>query len=294
MWLRFVVSNLLNQIAEQKLQQVSDQVKQSMGKAPDAAPEDPQRQSAPKTCDVVVAYALNIESCGLVDRMSHVVTTRCRSFVEHAGKLDEQRIVVVETGVGRTAAQQATEDVIKLYQPQWVISAGFAGALSGVLQRGHILMPDKIIDLHSSPLHVGFQMDRKTIDSTAGLHVGSLLTVDELIRDAEVKRDLHARFGAIACDMETMAVAQVCQAEQVRFLSVRVISDGIDDRLPEEVEHLLNQVSLAGKFGAATRAVFKRPSSLKDMWNLRETALRASDRLSQFLTGVVPQLTSGH
>ena len=153
-------------------------------------------------------------------------------------------------------------------------------------------MPNTNLDRQSGPLSVGFHMNRETLDNTPGLHGGSLLTVDELIRDPQQKRDLHSRYGAIACDMETMAVAETCQAEHVKFLSIRVISDGIDDRLPAEVEHLLNQASFAGKFGAATRAVFKRPGSLKDMWNLRETALRASDRLSQFLLGVISQLQS--
>ena len=202
MWLRFIVSNLLNQIAEQKLQQVTSQVKQTM--------DSPQQESAaadqtdtPKKCDIVVAYALNIESCGLIDRMSNVKTTRCRSFVEHAGTLGEQRLIVAETGVGNSAAQQATEDLVKLYQPQWIISTGFAGALSPELHRGHILMPNKIVDAHSSQMNVGFEMDPQVIDSTPGLHVGSLITVDGLIRDPDQKRELHARFGAVACDMET-------------------------------------------------------------------------------------------
>jgi adenosylhomocysteine nucleosidase len=292
MWLRFVVSNLLNQIAEQKLQQVTNQVKESMDPSQSKSTPEAGERQPPTTCDIVVAYALNIESCGMVDRMSQVVTTHCRSFVEHAGLMNDHRIIVAETGIGRSAAGQATADLIKLYQPRWVISAGFAGALSEELRRGHIVMPNKIIDGHSAPLSVGFHMNRETLDNTPGLHVGSLLTVDELIRDPQQKRDLHSRYGAIACDMETMAVAETCQAEHVKFLSIRVISDGIDDRLPEEVEHLLNQASFAGKFGAATRAVFKRPGSLKDMWNLRETALRASDRLSQFLLGVISQLHS--
>lgn len=291
MWLRWVVSNVLNQVAEQKLRQVAGQGKQAVDSPQAESTEEAGRVDPPATCDLIVAFALNLESGGLIDRMTNVVTTRCRSFVEHTGMIGDQRVVVAETGVGQAAAAQATEDLIRLYQPRWVISTGFAGALTDDLRRGHILMPNTIVDGHAKPLSVGFQMDSQVIESTRGLHVGALLTVDELIRTPEEKRDLGSRFSAVACDMETMSVARVCQAQEVRFLSIRVISDGVDDRLPDEVEHLLNQESLAGKFGAATRAVFKRPSSVKDMWNLRETALRASDRLSQFLIGVIPQLT---
>ena len=73
-----------------------------------------------------------------------------------------------------------------------------------------------------------------------------------------------------------------------RFLSVRIISDGLDDRLPPEVERMLDQHSLAGKLGAATRAIFQRPGSVKDMWKLQEIAHRASDRLANFLVGRDP------
>ena len=89
-----------------------------------------------------------------------------------------------------------------------------------------------------------------------------------------------------------MAVAEVCRRHRTRFLSVRVISDALDDQLPPELERLVNHSSIAGKLGAATRAIWQRPSIVKDMWRLRETAQRASDRLARFLTGVVPQLHS--
>ena len=90
--------------------------------------------------------------------------------------------------------------------------------------------------------------------------------------------------------METLAVADVCRREKVRFLSVRVISDALDDELPQEIERLLDQKSLASKLGAAAGAVFNRPSSVKDMWNLKEQAIQASDRLARFLASTIAQL----
>jgi adenosylhomocysteine nucleosidase len=56
------------------------------------------------------------------------------------------------------------------------------------------------------------------------------------------------------------------------------------------LENLLEQKTLAGKVGAAAGAVLKRFSAAKDLWQLREDALKASDRLAKFLAGVVGQL----
>lgn len=69
-----------------------------------------------------------------------------------------------------------------------------------------------------------------------------------------------------------------------------LISDAIDDELPLEIENLLAQKTLAGKLGAAAGAVMHRWGAAKDLWNLREDALKASDRLANFLRGVVRQL----
>ncbi len=308
MWLRWVVSNLLNQVAEDKVRHVVEQAKQAVepalrnhlqrpaapveDSAPDAASaavsDSPPDLAAP--CRLVVLFALGLESGGLVDQMSNGVMTRCATFVERSGQLNGKRLVICESGVGQSAAARATEDIIKVFQPQWIVSAGFAGALTSELQRGHIVMADSLIDQQRRVLEVGLQIDPAAVAANRSLHVGRLLTVDHLIRYRQEKEQLAAEYGAIACDMETMAVAQACRQQQVRFLSVRIISDQLDDKLPLEVEHMLGQQSLAGKLGAATRALWDRPGSVKDMWKLRETALRASDRLAKFLVGTISQL----
>jgi len=90
--------------------------------------------------------------------------------------------------------------------------------------------------------------------------------------------------------MESFAVVEACRRLSVPCLAIRIISDAVDDELPPEVEHLLKQRSLAGKIGAAAGAVMKRLGAAKDLWKLREDALKASDRLAKFLVGVVEQL----
>jgi adenosylhomocysteine nucleosidase len=296
MWLRWVVSNLLNEMAEEKVQQAVERAKHfvqsARGPRPGQDPVTGANAAAAPPPEVALVFALSLESGGLVDRAGHVVTTECPAFVERIGMLDGRPVVIAESGVGRQAAMQATEDLIKIHHPQWIVAAGFAGALVPTLKCGDILMADSIVDCAHQSLEVGFRIAPQVVEATPSLRVGRLLTVDQLVRHRSEKEQLAAEFGAVACDMETMAVAQVCRQRQVRFLSVRIISDGLDDRLPPEVEHMLDQQSVAGKLGAATRAIFQRPGSIKDIWKLQETARRASDRLANFLAGVVPQLSS--
>ncbi len=89
--------------------------------------------------------------------------------------------------------------------------------------------------------------------------------------------------------MESSAVAALCAERLVRFLSVRVISDDARTDLPREVAALLTQ-SGSYRIGAALRAIWNRPSSVKDFWRLHEQALESADRLAKFLVRCLGRL----
>ena len=122
------------------------------------------------------------------------------------------------------------------------------------------------------------------------MHVGPVLTVDRIVRLPEEKRSLGEKHQALAVDMESYAVAEVCRSHRVRFLAVRIISDAVDEELAPEVQRLVTQKTRTAKLGAAIGAIWKRPASVKDMWKLREDALVASDRLAKFLASTIEQL----
>jgi adenosylhomocysteine nucleosidase len=220
--------------------------------------------------------------------LAEATTTRVGGFTEHAGTLRGKEAVVIETGVGGQAAAAAVSNVIDFHEPKWVISAGFAGALTADARRGQIVMAREVIRGNEPPLSVGLTIDPS---HTPGLHVGRLLTVDKLIRTRQAKESLAQAHQAVACDMESYSIADVCRQKNVRFLSVRIISDGLDDELPKEVERLMTQKTMAGKLGAAARAFLQRPGSALDLLKLQDEALKASDKLAKFLAGVVAQLS---
>ena len=293
MMLRRLVTMWLQQTAKGKIYEaVSEAAAGSRDRHPDdEATEavDPP-ESEPPPCTMAFVFALPVEAGGLVDRLTECVTRRRPTFVEHSGYLDGQRVVLAESGLGHLQAARATRDVISIHRPPWIVATGFACALTTSLRRGHILMADEVVNPRGERLSIELNVDRKSIEASPGLHLGRLLTVDHLVRTPADRRKLADLHHALACDMETMAVAQVCRSEKVRVLAVRIISDAVDEQLPVEVEQLLEHDSLAAKLGVAAGAIFKRPSSVKDMWQLKEDALKASDRLARFLTGVAAQL----
>ncbi len=243
-----------------------------------------------EACDVAVVFALGIEAGGFVDRVDERIALRGQGCTIRLGSLETRRVATVTSGAGAQHAARATEAVLDGHKPQWIISAGLAGGLRPGLQRGDIVMGDRIANTEGRQLQIDLSVDPHELQRHPGVHVGRLLSTDRTISAPEEKAALGEAHDALAVDMETFAVVETCHRRHVRCLAVRIVYDPVEERLPRDVEKLLAQPTMATRLGAAAATVFRRPSSLKDLYQLRENALVASERLATFLEGVVAQL----
>ena len=281
MLLRWLVNNYLRDAAEQVVRQTISEV--TTPRAEQTA--DATTCGEDLGCDVALIFALGIEAGPLVDKLKDAASTRRPTLVEHAGSLADRLAVIAEGGVGQKSAAAATREIIRAYEPKWVISAGFAGSLSSEVQRGHLLMANSVVNAAGEQLEIELRMPPQP-----RLHTGRLATVDSIIRTTVEKKSVGEKHHALACDMETFAVAQECARANTKFLSVRIISDGLEDELPKEVEQLLKEKNFARQAGQAIQALMKRPTAALDLWKLRDEAHKAADRLAKFLLQVIPQL----
>ncbi len=282
MMLKMLVTNWLR---EQAKGHVMNAVRDSLEQPANAAAREPQ-----PPCEIAILFASSVEAGGTIDLMRDRVTMHCASQVEHAGNLDSQRVAVVESGFGQLATATAALEAIRLHHPRWLICAGFASALGLELKRGHVLMANEVTDAAGERIPIDLHLDARSLQNNPALHVGRLLTIDHLVRASADRRQLALTHDARACDLETWGVAEACRQAKVRFLSVRIMTETVDDELPEDVERLLHQKTAAAKLGAAAGSVWRRPSVAKDLWRFNEDALKASDRLARFLSGLVTNL----
>jgi adenosylhomocysteine nucleosidase len=288
---RHLLHNWLRNQAKRKIhEKVVEVAQEQLQTATEESSASGQSEVRQPPCRLGVVFALAVESGGLEDLLDGVVSTQGHGFVVRQGRLKDRQLAIILSGAGRRSAVRATEALITGHEPQWVLSAGFAGGLNSRLKRQDILVADHLVDTAGNQLAVDLAIDPATLGSASGVHVGRLLTADRVIRLPDEKRSLGRRHDALAVDMETFAVAQVCRRRQLRFLAVRVINDAVADELPPDVERLLAQKTAAAQLGAAVGAIWKRPSSAKDMYKLKENALLASDRLAEFLARTIEQL----
>ncbi|HVW36050.1 MAG TPA: hypothetical protein VHB99_02055, partial [Pirellulales bacterium] len=136
----------------------------------------------PEQRDVGLVFALGIEQGGLEDLLTGVVATQGTGFVARQGTLNGRHVVLIEAGVGPLAAARGTQALLAGHRPQWVVSAGFSGALDPRLKQGDIVMADSIADGEGHRLSIDFKISPEAVAATPGLHVGRLLTVDRIVR----------------------------------------------------------------------------------------------------------------
>jgi len=284
---RYLLRNWLRTTARRK---AAEKVSEAVRRQRRTAEERAETAAQGERCHAGIVFALGIESGGLEVRLGELVTVRGHGFSVRCGLLKGRRVALAVSGAGRRNAERATQALIDGHRPELVISAGFAGGLADELSRGDILMADRLSDTSGGRLAIDLKVDAASLADLPGVHVGRLLTADRVIRRPQQKRALGREHSALAVDMETFAVAEVCRRREVRFLAVRVINDAVDDELPPDIEKLLAQKNLPRRLGAALGSIWRRPGSLKDFYRLRASALLASERLAKFIAGMVEQL----
>ncbi|HWL11068.1 MAG TPA: 5'-methylthioadenosine nucleosidase [Planctomicrobium sp.] len=256
---------------------------QSLGNKPSSNAID-----GPEVGPVIgIVCALHLEVAPFLAKVKQFRTESGNGFHFRGCRWNGTQICLVEGGTGYTRARQATQALIDAFQPPYVLSVGFSGGLVPSLKKGDIVVADGVT---SADGKTRLEIDIKMPQNPAhGLHVGHICTTDHIVRLVKEKEELASSTGAIAVDMESLGVAQVCQERSTKFLAVRVISDDLSTDLPPEVLALLGPKGSV-RAGALFGSILKRPGCVKDLWGLRENAQLAAERLGQFLPGIIEQL----
>jgi adenosylhomocysteine nucleosidase len=243
----------------------------------------------PAPADVGIVAAMPMEIGPLLARLK---SPRKYSGERHTvieGELSGKIVVAIIAGVGRKSARRGTQLLIGGHRPRWMISAGFGGALDPGLKRNQVVLADEVLDTDGLRLSIDVSAPAESTTKHK-ITAGRLLTVDKIIRTAAEKAALrHQYHQADLLDMETSAVAAVCNERGVRFLGVRVISDEAGVDLPPEILSIMGPTG-SFRVGAAMGAIWRRPSSLKELLVLRDHATAAAQVLTDVLPGIIRQL----
>jgi len=171
-------------------------------------------------------------------------------------------------GIGGKHAEVAARWAIASLRPAVVMSVGFAGALTADCKVGDVITPATVIDANTG-------------ESFLARGGGGVLVSNAGVLAESGKRQLAARYGAEAVDMEAAAVARVAQERGIPFFAVKAISDEVGFAMPP----MDRFVGAGGKFKTSKLLahVAVRPALWPVLTRLGGNAKLASSQLSGWL-----------
>ncbi len=161
---------------------------------------------------------------------------------------NEAKIIAVKCGIGKVNASSAAAFLIGEDKADIIMNAGLSGAVSKFRREDMVIGTSYIecdFDLTAIGYDLGVKADGQRYLYTAdekllslarqipSLKEGKLGTGDIFLTSSEKKALYKDAFSINAFDMETAAIAAVCDKSEVPFLSIRKISDDADDAAVE-------------------------------------------------------------
>ena len=179
--------------------------------------------------------------------VSHILENAVESEIEGArcmmGLLYGKEIILLKSGIGKVnAAMQVTSLIAKML-PNYIINSGVAGGIGEGMHQGDIVVGTEACyhdvwcgegewgQVQGFPLkfpaneHL-LEAAKSVVKDNSQLVFGLICTGDQFISDLATLQGIKRNFpDGKAVDMESAAIAQVCYAKQVPFMSLRIVSD---------------------------------------------------------------------
>lgn len=157
--------------------------------------------------------------------------------------LGNATVICVNCGIGKVNAATAATHLADI-GCNYILNFGLSGGISGV-KRGEVVLPDKFLEHDFDLTGIGYKPCEKPLqqyiynaDETLLAKAeavlgrcahGTAVCGDRFVCDAADRNFLSTTFGATTCDMETAAIASVCFAAEIPYLSLRRVSDDAGD-----------------------------------------------------------------
>ncbi len=196
--------------------------------------------------ETLILGALDEEIDGIRNAIKAEVV-KVGAFEIYRGNYGKSKIIVCRCGIGKVSSAAATAAILTVFPSiARVINTGVAGGIGGGVKRTDVVLGARAVqhdfDCTADGLEKGhvpgfddvffdgdekmlLRMERALKAEGIKYHKGIIASGDMFVADKDTAQNIHDRFGAIACEMESAAIAQVCRIYNVPFIAMRAISD---------------------------------------------------------------------
>lgn len=207
---------------------------------------------------VAIIGAMDCEIEELNKNTSHNQIKNYKNFNISTGRIGKCNVIISKSGVGKVNSGITTQYIIDKYKPKYIINIGVVGSLDNTIKLGNIVIASDTVqhDFDTSVFGYAkgymsagadknkptrFYSDKHLIDiyknkleenpEIKKIYIGTIATGDCFVADKNKKQYIKEYFNAIAVDMESGAIAQTAQKNNIPFIIIRNISDTNDDNL---------------------------------------------------------------
>lgn len=200
-----------------------------------------------------IIVAMGSELKMLLAEMSSVTEETANGTTYYRGNIGRRDIVAMQCGIGKVNAAVGALTLIERYAPEAIINTGIAGGTGGGADILDVVVGTEVgyHDVWCGPGNAPGQVQGLPerfagatamfgiTQDTPGVKLGLIASGDRFVSTPEELAALLAtQPRAIACDMESGAIAQVCHLKQTPFLAIRVVSDtpGAENHLDQYLD----------------------------------------------------------
>lgn len=148
-------------------------------------------------------------------------------------------VISILCGIGKVNATAAAMHLIDI-GCEYILNYGLSGGISGI-GKDELTLCDRFLEHDFDLTGIGYKLcekpsqkyiynaDKKLLEISKTVvpnaKLGTAVTGDRFVCDSVLRDLLKKEFNAMSCDMETAAIAYVCDFADVPYLSIRRISD---------------------------------------------------------------------
>lgn len=153
-----------------------------------------------------------------------------------------ERTLLAFSGAGSENASKACHLLINK-GAQRLISWGCAAALNNSLKPGDLVLPRTLVAENQQQLSINSPWSDYVTEQLSQLkpYTGSLSESFIIVAKSSEKKTIHQQTGAIALDMESIAIAKTAKQYSLPVLVIRAIADPVTMDLSKAISYAFNK-----------------------------------------------------
>ena len=184
-------------------------------------------------------------------------------LIFYEATLNNQNIILTESGIGKTNAARTTQILIDYYKPEAIFNIGVAGGIAKNLKVGDIIISTSLVqhdfDItafdhpkgyipnigNTIPIDNNLLNTTKTILDTNNISYkeGVIASGDIFCTKESMATKINTQFNALCVEMEGASIAQTAYLSKTPCLVIRSISDCPDNNNKVTYEEFLETSS---------------------------------------------------